>query len=50
MQLFEKEGNCERWGLATPFSIALGKQLPHKPYCKNMQEFCSEYLKLKKKV
>ena len=44
--LFATEGMAEKWGLAVPSSVALGRALPGSPYCKDMVSFCNAYLKI----
>lgn len=46
-KLFGGDEPLEKWGLAYPSSVVLGRRLPGKPYCKDMQAFCTAFLKAK---
>ena len=45
--LFSDANRPEDWGLAYPPAVLLGRRLPGAPYCRDMDAFCSEFLKRK---
>ena len=45
--LFSDANRPEDWGLAYPPAVLLGRRLPGAPYCRDMNAFCSEFLKRK---
>ena len=45
--LFSDANRPEDWGLAYPPAVLLGRRLPGSPYCRDMESFCKEFLKLK---
>ena len=48
--LFSEANRPEDWGLAYPPAVLLGRRLPGAPYCRDMDSFCSEFLKRKRGV